>query len=131
MGEFTKVVTQPLGLAGFALFLIFGLVARVKRNDERRWIFPVSLVMAVAALVGGLGLAYRHDANKLPSVIQVTGPNGTNINGAQNSTINIDQSTDKSVVNQGAASADVAHPQAQKSPQQKAPAQKDPNTKDR
>jgi hypothetical protein len=130
MGEWTKVVTQPLGLAGFALFLIFGLVARVKRNDERRWISFVSIVMAVVALVGGLGLAYSHNTKSPASVIQITNGTGVNINGASGGTINIDQSTGKSVVNQHSAAPDAAHPEAQKSSHKKGSPQKDPITED-
>ncbi len=58
MQEWTKVVTEPLGLAGFALFLVFGVLARIKRDDERRWLGPLAMAMAVVALTGGLALAY-------------------------------------------------------------------------
>ncbi len=57
MKDWIKVVTEPLGLAGFALFLVFGLLARVKRADERRWLSPVAAAMAFVVLLGGLGLA--------------------------------------------------------------------------
>ena len=52
------MVTQPLGLTGFALFLVFGYLARVKSNDERRWLSPVAVAVAALALTGGLVLAY-------------------------------------------------------------------------
>ena len=58
MQDWTKVVTEPLGLAGFALFLVFGVLSRVKRDDERKWVGPVAMAMAVLALTGGLTLAY-------------------------------------------------------------------------
>jgi hypothetical protein len=58
MVEWTKVVTNPLGLAGFALFLVFGILAKVKRNDERRWLSPAAVGIAAIALIGGLLLAY-------------------------------------------------------------------------
>ena len=58
MQDWTKVVTEPLGLGGFALFLVFGVLARVKRDAERRWVAPVAMGMAVMALAGGLALAY-------------------------------------------------------------------------
>lgn len=57
--EWTKVVFHPLGLVGYVLFLIFGLIARVKRKDEKRWLLPSVLIAAAVALLGGLGLAYR------------------------------------------------------------------------
>lgn len=56
--EWTKVLIHPLGLAGYVLFLVFGLVARAKRRDEKRWLFPAALAAGGLALMGALGLAY-------------------------------------------------------------------------
>lgn len=56
--EWTKVLMHPLGLVGYVLFLLFGLVARAKRRDEKRWLFPAALGAAGIALMGALGLAY-------------------------------------------------------------------------
>lgn len=50
MTEWAKVVTSPFGLVGFALFLVFGYLARLKKADERRWIAPTVMFLAVAAL---------------------------------------------------------------------------------
>lgn len=61
--NWTKVLTHPLGLGGYALFLLFGLLARIKRKEERRWILPSALAAAGVALLGGIGLAY-HDINQ-------------------------------------------------------------------
>jgi hypothetical protein len=58
MQEWVKVVVQPLGLAGFALFLVFGLIARAKRNDQRKWLSTAAVSMAFVALVGGMTLAF-------------------------------------------------------------------------
>jgi hypothetical protein len=58
MQEWVKVVVQPLGLAGFALFLVFGLIARAKRADERKGLSRAALAMAFVALAGGLCLAF-------------------------------------------------------------------------
>ena len=58
MTAWTEVVTHPLGLAGFALFLVFAFLAKIKRRDERRWLIPFSLAMAMIALLAGLALAY-------------------------------------------------------------------------
>ena len=58
MSEWTKVVTDPLGLVAFALFLVFGLLAKIKQRKERRWLSAAAGVMAVAALASGLVLAY-------------------------------------------------------------------------
>src|SRR5205809_340171 len=57
--DWTRVLTHPLGLVGYVLFLLFGLVAGLKRRDERRWILPAALVAAGVALLGGLDLAFR------------------------------------------------------------------------
>lgn len=59
VNEWVKVLIHPLGLTGYALFLLFGLMARAKRRNERRWILPVTLLGACMALAGGIGLAYR------------------------------------------------------------------------
>jgi hypothetical protein len=74
MSEWTKVVTSPLGLAGFALFLVFGYLAKVKRSDERRWLAPVAVFVAVAALVGGLVLAYVQVPKPVPPSAQTSNP---------------------------------------------------------
>ena len=58
--EWAKVLVHPLGLVGYALFLLFSLLAHAKRRDERRWILPAALVAAGIALFGGLGLAYQN-----------------------------------------------------------------------
>lgn len=57
--DWNKVLLHPLGLAGYVLFLLFGLLSRVKSRSERRWILPTSLIAACIALLGGIGLAYR------------------------------------------------------------------------
>src|SRR3954463_16622357 len=58
ISEWTKVVSNPLGLAGFALFLVFAYLAKVKSADERRWLSPAAVLVALAALLGGLLIAY-------------------------------------------------------------------------
>jgi hypothetical protein len=106
MSEWTKVVTDPLGLAGFALFLVFGMVAKARKSTERRWLAPVAICLAVAALVGGLTLSYvrtsaaRASAAKPESQqpIQVkqisSGPGSPNVQGVNgNVTVTVDQSS--------------------------------------
>ena len=73
MGEWVKVVTQPLGLVGFGLFLVFGYLAKVKSQDERRWLSPVAIAFAAIALVGGLALAYVQIPKPPPPAV-LTGP---------------------------------------------------------
>ena len=113
MQDWTKVVTEPLGLAGFALFLVFGVLSRVKRHDERRWLGPLAIAMAVLALTGGLTLAYlKRPPQAAPQTISVpaaqatpktqtnlvdqksTGAGSPNVQGVQGDvTINVDQSS--------------------------------------
>jgi hypothetical protein len=112
MNEWTKVVSNPLGLAGFALFLVFAYLAKVKRADERRWLSPVAVLVAVAALLGGLLIAYAQIPKAAPPaqtngaspsaqtpgrVEQIsTGEGSPNIQGVQgNITLTIDQSKAK------------------------------------
>ena len=118
MSPWIKVVTEPLGLAGFALFLIFGYLAKVKRNDERHWLSPVAFAIAAVALIGCLAIAYVQTPKAVtpaaPSVqtsqppaptkqqtnqqVQQTstGEGSPNVQGAQGDvTITVDQSNGK------------------------------------
>jgi hypothetical protein len=57
----TKIVTEPLGLAGFALFLIFIVLGLSrKKSPKKKSLSSPSLFVIVAftALVGGLLLSY-------------------------------------------------------------------------
>lgn len=107
MSEWTKVVTDPLGLAGFALFLVFGLVAKTRKSSERRWLTPVAVCLAIAALLGGLTLSYiKSSATSATAAkpqiqqpnLQVrqtsTGPGSPNVQGVNgNVTVTVDQSS--------------------------------------
>ena len=58
MDKWIDVVTQPLGLAGFALFLVFAVFTGRRggpANDPLRWLLAA---VAVVALAGGLSLSY-------------------------------------------------------------------------
>jgi hypothetical protein len=60
MNSWVQVVTHPLGLAGFALFLVFSFLGRMKKKPD--W-FPIgAYAMAILALVGGLFIAYRQES---------------------------------------------------------------------
>jgi hypothetical protein len=109
MSEWTKVVTDPLGLAGFALFLVFGYLANAKRLNERRWLAPLAVFAAIAALAGGLTLGYFRvsksvapaaNTSKAPmqqtNQVQQTssGAGSSNVQGVQGDvTITVDQSS--------------------------------------
>lgn len=67
MGAWAKVTTEPLGLAGFALFLIFSYIGRVNRHDKRKWLPVVAFTCAAATLVGGFVLAYVQAVKPVPS----------------------------------------------------------------
>lgn len=67
--DWTKVITEPLGLAGFALFLVFGVLSRVKRQKELRWMGPVAAGMAILALAVGLTLAYLKASRQAPAPV--------------------------------------------------------------
>jgi len=62
MSEWVKVVTDQLGLAGFALFLVFGALAALKHRGERKWFAGGALAAAFVALAGGLFLGYTRSA---------------------------------------------------------------------
>lgn len=115
MREWTKVLIHPLGLTGFALFLVFGLFAKFKQRDQRRWLFLAAILMAFIALLGGLSLAYvqirgtvtavssTQKSSTAPSPAQQqtnqvqktsSGPGSPNVQGVQGDvTITVDQSS--------------------------------------
>lgn len=108
MSEWTKVVTNPWGLAGFALFVVFKYLAKAKSSDERSWIAPVAVSLAATALIGGLAIAYvqvrkaaqqfapaRQQSNQ--QVPQTSSGEGSpNVQGVQGDvTITVDQSSGK------------------------------------
>jgi tetratricopeptide (TPR) repeat protein len=109
MTDWIKVLTHPLGLAGFALFLVFGFLAKVKKNVERRWVSQAAVTLACAALAGGLILAYIQvpksptpstqtniaPANQQTNQVQqsTAGPGSPAVQGVQGDvTITVDQS---------------------------------------
>jgi hypothetical protein len=113
MTDWTKVLTSPLGLVGYALSLAFGFLAKVKRSKEGLWLTPVVTCLAITALFGGLLIAYIQvprsplqsrqafqPETKKQSNSQVqqtsTGPGSPKIQGVQaDVTFSVDQSTGK------------------------------------
>lgn len=70
MNAWVKVVTHPLGLAAFALFIgwrVFSAVAKRKQARELAWIAKGIFVMACIALLGGLVVAYGQAKRDGPS----------------------------------------------------------------
>jgi hypothetical protein len=114
MSPWIKVVTHPLGVAGFVLFLVFGYLARSKRRNELRWLAPAAFGIAAIALIGGLVLAYVEVPKAVPPPVQTqkraaepvpqqtnqqvrqssTAEGSPNVEGVQgNVTITVDQSS--------------------------------------
>lgn len=58
MGEWAKVVTHPLGLAGFALFTFLVFLTWRRTSFQPVWTQVSFIAMAFIALIGGLCLAY-------------------------------------------------------------------------
>jgi disulfide bond formation protein DsbB len=56
----TKVVTHPLGLGGFVMFLVFVILSKVVKKGRNQTItLRVFLSLAVVSLVGGLMIAWE------------------------------------------------------------------------
>lgn len=87
VNDFTKwidVVTDPLGIAGFALFLVFALLALIKIKSENRLLLTIFIVMAFTALIGGLGLSFlkihkQHSPANTPHPVTETQPTNQTI----------------------------------------------------
>ena len=59
MATWQSVVVHPLGLAGYALACVFGLLAKFGPTAQYPWLTPVAVAMAFVALVGGLLLGWQ------------------------------------------------------------------------
>jgi hypothetical protein len=115
MDSWTKVVTEPLGLAGFALFLMFVYLGKVIKDEKRRWLSPVAFACAAVTLIAGFSLAYLQlrkqvvpqfttrpvvtAAQPTPAAQQSSsGPGSPNVQGVDGDvTITVDQSTGKTI----------------------------------
>ena len=63
--DWTKVITEPLGIVGFTMALVFGIVSRVVAQKSRKngqWIVAASYVLAAVCVLGGLVLAYNRQS---------------------------------------------------------------------
>ena len=54
MASWQSAVVHPLGLAGYALACVFGLLAKFGPTAQYPWLTPVAVAMAFVALLGGL-----------------------------------------------------------------------------
>lgn len=59
MKSWIDIIIHPLGLAGFALSIVFGLLAKRSSGSAYPWLAPVAVAMAFITLLGGLGLAFQ------------------------------------------------------------------------
>lgn len=57
MEKLPKIVTHPLGLAGYALALVFGLISKLGPSDRVPWVAPAAVALAAVCIIGGLVLA--------------------------------------------------------------------------
>jgi hypothetical protein len=77
-----KVSTDPLGLAGFALSLVFGAVTIVakQKRPKYKWVLPVGFALAALSIAVGLRLAYLRQFAAPPppqSPVAAPGPSMT------------------------------------------------------
>jgi hypothetical protein len=90
MIPWTRVVTHPLGLIGFALFLVFSFLAKNRQKKKPAWLAPFAYGMAFVTLVGGFGLAYiqtGRPTSKDGGSYQTIGAIQQNSSGASNSNV--------------------------------------------
>lgn len=98
-----KVITEPLGIVGFSLFLVFLLLSK-KIARERNWLMPAFVVLAIISLVGGLSIAYKQtipgnestQTNTQPSIKIETHGNNSPAIGYSNAPVIINNTTDTS-----------------------------------
>jgi hypothetical protein len=112
-----KVVTDPLGLAAFALFLVFTVLGRNRRSKRPTWLSPVAFGLAAVALVGGLVLAYRakessgqHPPSQTISSIQqsAVGSANSNLAGVVGGDVSVHVSAPATQTENGAALTEEA-----------------------
>lgn len=53
-----EVVTHPLGLAAFALALVFGVIGLKLQERKRPWFLPLSIFLAAITIIAGLYIDY-------------------------------------------------------------------------
>lgn len=92
MKSWIHVVTQPLGLAGFALFLVFSFVGKNRKGKKPDWMSPAAFFMAAICIAAGIALDFRQTPNSSkPALNQeiskiqqtATGTSNSNVAGVQ------------------------------------------------
>jgi hypothetical protein len=97
--DWTKVINTPLGLAGFALALIFGVIAKWGPRYPK-WLMPTAIILAAATMIFGLVISLR------PSPQLTERPSGAEVlQKNQNNTIHVDQQGTINAETQGPCSA--------------------------
>jgi hypothetical protein len=56
--NWAQVITHPLGLAGFALALVFSIAGFKVQGRQRAWFLPLAIGLAGLVMIGGFYLAY-------------------------------------------------------------------------
>ena len=79
--DWTKVVTDPLGLAGFALSLAFGVLST--RPGTPPWWPKAAAGLALVCIVGGLCLAYQKVGKSNPPAVATAGDCSPTFSGVQ------------------------------------------------
>lgn len=59
MTKWIEVITDPLGLAGFALFLIFLFLTKYASQTQKKQLIPVFIIAAFISLIGGVVLVWE------------------------------------------------------------------------
>ncbi len=62
--KWIDIVTNPLGLVGFALFLVFIFLPKIVKTGGSGWVPKAAYFMALLALLGGMTLSYQKEAAK-------------------------------------------------------------------
>ncbi|MBA2659198.1 MAG: hypothetical protein H0U72_06540 [Nitrosospira sp.] len=55
--DWTKVITEPMGLVGFALSLVFGVLS--VRKGMPPWWPTAAMILAIVSVAGGIFLAFK------------------------------------------------------------------------
>lgn len=56
MNQWVRVVSLPLGLVAFSLYLVFGLLRG--KGKKPKWLLPIFIALISVAIVGGLIAEY-------------------------------------------------------------------------